>query len=269
MPLPIQQPAAHSAMGASPWAHDRFWSWRACSPARAFALCAFAICVFALCAWAQSALAQTEIADVGSFSIRQQGQRAGREQFSLRQLVSAEGTLLELRAESVNGDRRVNVQLTTDSAGSPVRYSMEIRQGTQVLVRAGGERVRGRFTTQILRTGGESVREYLLVPGIIVWEAEFYHQLAFVLRGRPAQVGLPLEIPALSLLENTQRTLHLVLEKLDDSITIAGNPYTALRWRLEDGSGVVRTIWGDSAGRVLRVTVPSQAIEVTRDAFPR
>lgn len=216
-----------------------------------------------------SARAQADRVDAGSLSIEQQGHRVGRERFSLRKAPAPDGSALELRSESVLGDRRTVVQLTTDSLGSPVRYSLEIREGTQVTVRAGGQRLRSRFTTQTVRASGESVREYLLVPGLIVVEAEFYHQLAFVLRGRVLDIGGTLEIPALSLLDNTQRLLRLSLESRGDSVSIAGTPRPASRWKLEDGGGLVRTLWSDAEGRLLRVMIPSRSIDVVRDAVPK
>ena len=216
-----------------------------------------------------SADAQADRVDVGSFSVEQQGHRVGREQFSLRKATAPDGSAFELRSESVSGDRRVAVQLTTDSLGSPVRYSLEIREGIKVTVRAGGQRLRSRFTTQTVRSAGESVREYLLVPGMIVLEADFYHQLAFVLRGRALAVGRIVEIPALSLLDNTQRLLRLSLESRADSVTVAGTWRPAFRWKLDDGSGLVRTLWGDAEGRLLRVVIPSRSIDVVRDAVPK
>ena len=216
-----------------------------------------------------SADAQADRVDGGSFSIEQQGHRVGREQFSLRKAPAPDGSVFELRSESVSGDRRVAVQLTTDSLGSPVRYSLEIREGVKVTVRAGGQRLRSRFTTQTVRSTGESVREYLLQAGMIVLEPDFYHQLEFVLRGRALDVGRTVEIPALSLLDNSQRQLRLMLESRADSVLIAGTARPALRWRLDDGTGLVRTLWGDAEGRLLRLMIPSKSIDVVRDAVPK
>ena len=213
--------------------------------------------------------AQADRIDAGSFSIQQQGHRVGREQFSLRSAPAPDGSAFELRSESVAGERRVAVQLTTDSLGSPIHYSLQIREGTRVTVRAGGQRAGGRLSTQTLRDSGESAREYALVPGMLVLEGEFYHQIAFVVRGRGLEVGQTIELRALSLLENTQRALRLSLESRTDSVAIAGTFTPALRWMLADGIGLARTIWSDAEGRLLKVVVPSRSIEVTRDALPK
>lgn len=215
------------------------------------------------------ARAQADRIDAGSFSIQLQGHRVGREQFSLRKAPAPDGSAFELRSESVSGERRTAVQLITDSLGSPVHYSLQIREGTRVIARAGGQRAGGRFATQTLRDTGESAREYPLIPGMIVLEADFYHQLAFVLRGRSQDLGKTVQLTALSLLENTQRPLQLVLEARSDSVTIAGASRAAFRWKLMDGTGLARTLWSDAEGRLLRVVVPSRSIEVTRDALPK
>ncbi|MEO7361214.1 MAG: hypothetical protein ABI120_12855 [Gemmatimonadaceae bacterium] len=213
--------------------------------------------------------AQADRIDAGSFSIQQQGHRVGREQFSLRRAPAPDGSAFELRSESIAGERRVAVQLTTDSLGSPIHYSLQIREGTRVTVRAGGQRVGARFSTQTLRDNGESAREYALVPGMLVLESEFYHQLAFVVRGRTIEVGEPVDFSAVSLLESTQRTVQLTLESRSDSVTIAGASTPAFRWKLFDGTGLARTVWSDAEGRLLRIVVPSRSIEVTREALPK
>ncbi|MFN9088666.1 MAG: hypothetical protein ACK5W7_14205, partial [Gemmatimonadaceae bacterium] len=62
--------------------------------------------------------------DVGSFTILLNGQRVGREQFSVQRVDAGDGATLELRAESSIGDRRSAMRLEADSAGTPVRYSV-------------------------------------------------------------------------------------------------------------------------------------------------
>lgn len=224
---------------------------------------------FAIALWPLSVTAQADRIDAGSFSISQQGHRVGREQFSVRKAPAPDGTAYELRSESVAGERRVAVQLTTDSLGSPIHYSLQIREGTRVTVRAGGQRTGNRFSTQALRDNGESAREYALIPGMLVIEAEFYHQLAMVVRGRPLEIGKKIELTAISLLDNVQRPMQLVLEARSDSVTITGAMKDAFRWKLTDGTGLARTLWSDAEGRLLRIVVPSRSIEVTRDALPK
>ena len=97
------------------------------------------------CLFAQASVPQR--LDEGSFTIVVRGQRVGREQFSVQQRTGVDGAVVELRAESATGDRRTAMRLEADSAGTPVRYTVEERQGTEQTLRLGGQRVRGRFTT--------------------------------------------------------------------------------------------------------------------------
>jgi len=213
--------------------------------------------------------AQADRIDAGSFSVSEKGVRLGREQFSVRRTPSPDGSAFEMRAESVFGERRLAVQQTVDSMGSPVRYSLEIREGTTVTLRAGGQRVRGRFVTQARRPTGESAREYLLAPDVIILEPGLYHQYAVILRGRRPEVGRPVEMTVLSLLEFSQQRLNLTLEARDDSVVIAGAPRPAHRWRLGSGSALERTIWTDALGRLLKVRVAALFLEAIRDDLPR
>jgi len=212
---------------------------------------------------------QADRVDAGSFTVFERGVRLGREQFSIRRAPSPDGTAFEVRAESTFGERRIAVQQSVDSLGSPVHYSLEIREGTLVSARAGGQRVRGRLVTQARRPSGESAREYLLAPGVIILEPGFYHQFAVLLLGRVPVVGQSHEMTALSVLDHNQQRLTLILEASDDAVMIGGTRKAALRWRLEGGIAPVRTIWADSAGRVLKVQVAAQFLEAVRDDVPK
>lgn len=224
--------------------------------------------VIGLCA-PQNLRGQTDRIDVGSFTILKSGQRVGREQFSLRKAPSPESAAFELSAESNVDEHRTAVQLSTDAVGTPVKYAVEIRDGTAVSVRLGGQRVRGRFATQARRPRGETAREYLLAPGTLVIESDFFHQLCFVIRGRTLTPDESLTLPVISPLDNARREMRLTLESLDDSVTIAGDRRPARRWRLEEKNGLLRTVWGDAQGRILRVRIPSLYLEAVRDDIPR
>ncbi len=213
--------------------------------------------------------AQSERVDVGSFTVTVGGQRTGREQFSIRRVVAPDGAVLELRAESATGERRTAMRLETDSAGTPVRYSLEERRGADITRRLGGQRMRGRFATLSRGVTGEAGREYLLVPGAIILEDDGLLQYALLVRGRRAEVGVSMSIPILTPTENRQGTVRLVLEAQGDTVVIAGARRAAWRWRAELGSGDLRTVWADADGRLLRVLLPARGLEAIRDDVPR
>ncbi len=212
---------------------------------------------------------QIDRIDVGSFTLFLHDQRAGREQFSMQRVVAADGATLELRAESAVGDRRSAVRLEADSAGSPVRYSVEERTGAMVTLRLGGQRVRGRFTTLARSTSGEAAREYLLVPGAVVLEDHGVLQYALLVLNRLHVEGDSTVIPVITPIANRQGTVQLALMTISDTVVIAGSRRQARRWRAVTDRGESRFIWADAEGRLLRVQIPSRGFNALRDDVPR
>jgi hypothetical protein len=235
---------------------------------RAIFLRASAFAALAMGANPQAVWAQADRIDAGSFTVLKAGERIGREQFSIRKAPNPEGAAYELRAESTRGDRRIAVQLTTDSSGTPLRYAVEVRDDANVTVRLGGQRVRGRFAVLSRRPNGETAREYLLPPGSLIVEAELFHQLYLVVKGRGASQGEAFSVQTLSPLSDTQSAVRVLLESLTDSVTIAGVSKPARRWRMEGASGAGPTFWADADGRIMRVRLANNEIEAIRDDIP-
>lgn len=213
-----------------------------------------------------AATPQPDRLDVGGFTILREGVRVGREQFSLRRVGSPEGVEFELRAESAIGSRRLATRLETDSAGTPLRYSAEVREGPTVTLRLGGQRVRGRFATLARTDRGEAAREYLLPAGSVVLEVEAFHQAALLLYGRGGRTDF--RVRALAPMENREREVRVTLDAAVDSVTVAGVRLAATRWLIDD-PGNRRVLWSDADGRVLRVTVPALGLDAIRDDVPR
>ncbi|MBL0171378.1 MAG: hypothetical protein IPP90_11705 [Gemmatimonadaceae bacterium] len=212
---------------------------------------------------------QSERLDVGSFTLFINGQRAGREQFSMQRVAAADGPTLELRAESAIGDRRAAVRLETDSVGTPFRYSVEERTGATVTLRLGGQRVRGRFATLARGTSGEAAREYLLAPGALVLEDDGVLQYALLVRRGPLAIHDSIIIPVLTPIANRQGTVRLTLLDASDTVVIAGSRRVAQRWQATTSLGEARFIWADAEGRLLRVQIPSRGFNALRDDVPR
>jgi hypothetical protein len=207
--------------------------------------------------------------DAGSFTVVVNGQRVGREQFSLQQVSTNDGGTIELRSESAIGDRRTAMRLEADSAGTPVRYSLEERRGAELTLRLGGQRVRGRFATLARSVTGEAAREYLLRPGAVVVEEEGFVQYALLVRGRTLPVGAGVTLPSLTPAANSQGVVRVVLEATDDVVAVAGSRRPAQRYRVVATSGEVRMVWADSEGQLLRVSIPARALDAVRDDVPR
>jgi hypothetical protein len=212
---------------------------------------------------------QPATVDVGSFTMYLNNDRAGREQFSIQQVATIDGSSLALRAESAVGDRRSAMQLETDSLGTPTRYSIEDRVGTTVTLRLGGQRVRGRFTTLARSTTGEAAREYLLVPGALVIEDFGVVQYALMIRRRLMGVGDSVAVPILTPSANRQGVVQLSYLTRSDTVSIAGSRRAAHRWQVRSEAGEIRLLWADDEGRLLRFEVPSRRFVAVRDDVPR
>jgi hypothetical protein len=212
---------------------------------------------------------QVDRLDIGSFTIFIKDARAGREQFSMQQTRTADGATLELRAESAIGDRRSAVRLEVDSAGTPVRYSVEQRTGSTVTLRLGGQRVRGRFATLARSTSGEAAREYLLAPGAQVLEDDGLLQYALLIRHRTLAVGEFRDIPVLTPIANRQGSVRLSLISTSDTVVVAGSRRVAHQWRVIAQGGEARFIWADAEGRLLRIQIPVRGFNALRDDVPR
>ena len=207
--------------------------------------------------------------DDGSFTLWANGERIGREQFSMQRSVTADGALVDVRAESSLRDRRGALRLTVDSAGTPVRYVLEERRGTELALRLGGQRERGRFTTLARSLTGESAREYLLRPGAVIVEEEGVIPHVLLVRERRLAAGEGITLPSLSPTANAQGVVRIVLEAVSDTVSLAGTRRVAQRWRVVTGTGELRQLWTDPEGRLLRLTIPSRAFDARRDDVPR
>lgn len=215
------------------------------------------------------ARAQQPRLDVGSFTITINGQRAGREQFSIQRITSNDGGTVELRSESAVGETRTAMRLEADSAGTPVRYSVEARRGAEQTLRLGGQRVRGRFATLARSVTGEAAREYLLRPGAVVLEDDGIVQYALLLRGRQLDEGAGITLPSLTPVANTQGAVRVVLESKSDVVVIAGARRVARRYRVVSAAGETRLVWAEAEGLLLRLSIPSRGLEALRDDVPR
>jgi len=218
---------------------------------------------------APAARGQPARLDVGSFTITVNGQRVGREQFSIQRVVTNDGGTIELRSESAVGDTRTAVRLEADSAGTPVRYSIEARRGAEETLRLGGQRVRGRFATLARSVTGEAAREYLLRPGAVVVEDDGIVQYALLVRGRPLAEGAGVTLPSLTPTANSQGVVRVVLEAERDVVIIAGARRTARRYRIVTDGGEARLVWAEVEGLLLRLSIPARGLDAVRDDVPR
>jgi len=222
----------------------------------------FSSFVFATAVTASAGAQAARTLDRGSFSISVNGQRVGREDFTISGTPGASGMEYLSKATVTWGDRRLTPSLWSDSSGAPSRYRVEVKGTSGGVERWMGNISRGRVSAQINTPRGEADREYVVADGAIMLDDDVFHQYYFVaLRANGATV--PIVVPR----RNTQMGLR-VSNAGNEPVSIGGTSIEARHLQFTEPSGVVREVWVDSAGRVLKVAIPSRGIIALRDDPP-
>ncbi|MEP7346961.1 MAG: DUF6134 family protein [Gemmatimonadaceae bacterium] len=219
----------------------------------------FITAIAALPLWGQQGGARS--IDEGSFTITVNGQRAGREDFSIAGTPTGRGTEYIARATIVMGDRRLSPAMQADSSGAPMTYQIQTRNASDQEWWS-GTISRGRVDARMRTAKGEARKEYIVTEGAIILDDDVFHQYYFVVSR--AQTGsAAVVIPR----RNTQLTLRIASAGAD-RVSIAGKELDATHYVLSEPSGIQRDLWVDAQGRVLKVAIPSKGIVALRDDPP-
>jgi hypothetical protein len=224
---------------------------RLAGPAIALALSALAPSILA---------AQGRIIDEGTFSITRGG-ASEKENFRIARI---ENGLIKATAQVVSGTQRVTSILTVDSLGTPVSYDVTVTENgaksVAVKAVAGGARFVAKTNDQ---HGDESMREYPIVAGhSLLVESGLLHQLYFAALGhRPGTIQV-IDPRGARVTPGTLSALGL------EPVDVGGKSVTGTHYSLVSGS-VRRDFWVDSAGRLLRVEIPSDQLVAAREEVPR
>lgn len=213
---------------------------------------------------AGTAQSQATVVDDGSFTISRAGERVGREDFSVRHVPTTAGAFETLtRGVVVAGTRRVTVDLSADSAGFPSRFQAKRVDDGRPVENYRAEVAGRRFSARASRGSGESARELLLPVGALIVEDGILHPLQFVVaRGRGTVSAV---VPTRGVV------VTLTVEDAgQDRVSIALESVEARKFVVREGTaGIVREVWIDAAGRLLKVTVPADQLVAVRDEAPR
>jgi hypothetical protein len=207
--------------------------------------------------------AQVVVVDEGIFSITVGGERVGREDFSIRRSIADGGYVAQ--GNVLRGEERSTVVVTTDSSGVPFRFQIERMNAGKKLESTSGEYRRGLWSGRTVTPTGESAREFRLPDVVVAVDDGVFHHAWFLLRfaqGKPVPVLRPRGL--------TVRPI--VVESAGaDSVFFGQERYDAVRWLVRETAGgpVVRELWADAAGRLLRVRDPASDLVATRDEPPR
>ncbi|MBX9928466.1 MAG: hypothetical protein K2X99_06080 [Gemmatimonadaceae bacterium] len=207
--------------------------------------------------------AQAPALDAGSFTLSRDGERIGRESFSVRRSAAAPGSPLLLQGTATRGSTRSTLALSTDAEGAPIKLQVEQRADGRVVAALSAEGGRGRFSARIRSDEVESAREFPLPEHAILLDDRFVHPFAVVVaRAGGARRELTVVQPTRA------GVATLSIEPMEgERLTIADTPIDAKRWRITSADGRNWTVWSDRDGRLLKVALPDGSVAV-RDLPP-
>ena len=208
--------------------------------------------------------AQVFSIDEWSFALVRDGERIGREDFSIRSAPGVAGRVVVAQGTVVTGNHRLAPGLNADTSGFPQRYEIEVRDDRQVTETYSAQTSKDHYTSRAQRDDGESAREFRLPAGTVALEDDVVHQLWFVVR-RGAGAQVPVLAPRRGVLD-TMRVTLVGQERL----TIDVRDFDARHYRLLSArDGTVQDVWVDPQGRLLKVVVPARKLVAVREEGPR
>jgi hypothetical protein len=213
----------------------------------------------ALIAFAASMGAQSSIlVDEATFVIRQSGGLLGTESFKIIRRLGSDGPEYMAQAVRTIEGQVVKSALTCDSSGGATKYSRAVTGRSPAQISA--QRSPGRLTVD--ETGVRtSTKDYLFGPGALIIDDDLIHQLYFA-TWRDGSRSIAYVSPGSG---SAGTTALAALGR--ETVTIGRDTIAA--WRLAFGTGIAkRDIWVDSSRRLLKVSIPSQRLEATREQPP-
>jgi len=203
--------------------------------------------------------AQVVSLDEGSFTLYRDGERIGREDFSIRSAPGADGRILVAQATQAIGIRRTAPGVNADTSGFPVRYQREVRDGEQVIESYSGQVSRDRYASRLLHGDGESAREFRLPPGTVAADDDIVHQLWFIAR-RGAGATVPVLVPRRNVVESVR------VERVGpERLSIDLRQFETTRLILRGPGGAIREVWIGTDGTILKAAIPALRLVALRD----
>jgi hypothetical protein len=201
------------------------------------------------------------IVDEGSFLIARAGAASETESFRITRMDDGQ---YRATGQLIAGTHRVTSTLVADSLGTPVTYTVNVRDKGEPTVTVSAVSHAGRLSARSqLQHGDESMREYPLTAGrCLILEDELLHQTFFIALGKRTGAVTVVNPRAARDAPFTVAALGM------EPVTIAGQQVTATHYALRGGAGA-REFWIDANGRVLQVAMPSIGVKATREELPR
>ena len=210
---------------------------------------------------------QNQPVDEGAFRLYVHGERAGREEFSIRQAGTGEQGRIILRG-SVSlelPEGRLQLAPAAEAASGDLEvsaYQVKVSgiETTDIFVSLSGRR----YLARIVSSRGEELREFRAGPGSVLLDdgVAHHHHLLTPFLGSNSPVSVTVLTP------RAQSQVRMTLTPMGrEEIRIGQDLRQARRFRLDGGEGP-RDIWFDDQGRLLRVEIPSRGYVAERESTP-
>jgi hypothetical protein len=214
------------------------------------------------------AAAQVSVVDEGSFTITRNGARSGKETFTIRKTgVGASDAYVSNGTIDLDG-RRLVPALQAGADFGPMKYQLEVRRGEDVVERLKGLAGRGRFSTQVRTSKGESTREFIASDDAVLLDEDVFHQYYFVAQ-RAQKLGAAGGTISVIVPQRSEQQVLSAKWGADESVVIAGRPVSARHLVLTEQGGGSQNVWVDAAGHVLKVSLDTRGLVIQRDQPPR
>ena len=223
----------------------------------------FAVAAIAAAVAAAPAAAQTEVVDEGTFRLSVRGTPVGTETFTIRRTGSGDAAAYVAQGRLVldSGEQTRALLQLEGPALRPSAYQIEVTGPEKQSIR--GQAAGNRFRAQIVSTAGEMMREYIASDGAVVLDEGIAHQYYFLVPAAEGQTQVPVILP-----RESRQVSARVRAAGTETITIAGQSVQAQRLEIEPAGVSARTIWVDSQGRVLRLSIPAESYRADRTTLP-
>jgi hypothetical protein len=163
--------------------------------------------------------------------------------------------------------RKLVPALRTDASFVPIAYQLEIRQGDAVTMRLKGIAGRGRFSTQVRTSTGESTKEFITADDALLLDDDVFHQYYFIAQ-RAQKLGAAGGTIAVIVPQRNEQQMLRVRWADDEQINIAGAALRARHLVLTGPGGGTRQLWMDAQGHPLKISLDASGLVAERDALP-
>lgn len=204
-------------------------------------------------------VAGAQVIDRGTYHLTVNGTAVATEEFEIRRSGSGTAVVTGIRGKVTFRTGRT-IETLLEARGPELsvnRYSASIAGDERRMVVLG--RVGNRLEARTSAEWGEELREYRASPATVLLEDDIAHHY-FLLSSLVSDNRT--SVHAISPLTESEGELA-VISRTDETITIGGERVGTTKVRIGAGDAA-RELWFDSAGRLMRLSVPARGFLAER-----